>query len=501
MTTPTVAPEDTDFGQTFNPSKYDWEAHLKRALEDLKVKRLLVDRDWAYYDGRHPKVWLTDAIKEKLDDQLVSNMAENWCDTAVDAPIKRLSVDGFAVQLEGGKQGDQNTTEAAQAQDVWDDNRLSVVQKEFYTNARCTGESFLMAWKDATKEHGISAAVQDARNIWWPKDAHWTDPDRVIQVWADEDDGVWRATCYYRYVVVRLVGPKLQDGGDSAHPQARYFKVDSKDPGGPHGFEQVPVFRFARSKERRGLIDKIRTIQDKINKLAANLLVSAEFAAWRKTIIMTEQTIDDGDLSFRPNRILTLDPGGGDGGAAPTSVWEGSATELENYSREQDKLIDKLFTKACLPGHLKIRDGHEVPSGVAYEADEGPFTEDILDMQKVWGEVWREFYRVTLGIDVRPQWRNPHIKSDKDEGETVKIFKDAGVPLEIGLKKYAGWTRQEIEELEEMPLSPAEQMQMAITQMAVNGGAGDPNVGQAPGEQPPGTPKPSAPKPVNGAGR
>jgi hypothetical protein len=483
-------PEDEEPGAKFNPNDYAWQDHLKRALEDLKYKSLEIERCWKYYDGDHPKVWLTEGIRKKLDEELITNMAENWCDTAVDAPVKRLAVEGFTVDLgsttdeEGNRDTDaKDSISAEQAQNVFDDNFMKLGQKELYTTSRCVGEAYLGVWSDDDMEFGYRFSIMKPENIWWPEDSHRSRPKRVIQVWADEDDGVWRATCYYKYVVVRLVGPQLRDGGGQYMPQARYFKPDPDDPGGLHGFEYPPVFRFARDKKRRALIDQIRTIQDKINKLAANLLVNAEFNAWRKTILMTTQTIEDGDLEFRPNRILKLDPGGGEDGVAPTSVWEGSATELRNYSDEQDKLIDKLFTKSCLPGHLKVKAERAVPSGAAYEADEGPFTEDIIDQQDAYGETWIDIYKVILDIDVNVQWRNPHIKSDKDEVETVKIAKDCGVPLELALKKYGGWTEPELKELEEAPLSTGEQMQMALTQNLVNGVGGD-NSGAVPGQAP-----------------
>lgn len=480
-------PEDEAPGATFNPNDYDWPAHLKRALDDLKVKALSIKRCWDYYDGRHPKVWLTDAIRERLDDELVTNMAENWVDTAVDAPVKRLQVEGFVAPLADGEEGEENNLDTDMAQNVWDDNKMGRGQKELWTAARCTGESFLGAWKDDDMEYGYSLSVMKAENIWWPEEAHTAKPTRVVQVWADIDDGVWRATMYYKYVVVRLVGPKLKDGGEEYLPQARYFAPDPDDPGGLHGFEYPPVFRFARHKKRISLVDQIRTLQDKINKLAANLLVNAEFNAWRKMILLTQQQVEDGTLKFRPNRVPILDPGGGEDGAAPTSVWESAATELSNYSNEQDKLIDKLFTKACLPGHLKVKAEKVAPSGAAYEADEGPFTEDIIDQRDAYTDTLKEMFSVILDIDVDPQWRNPHIKSDKDEMDTVKVAKDAGVPLELALKKYAGWTKDELEELAEAPLSVGEQMQMAITQQAINGGMnpdGSPQETGQPGDKP-----------------
>lgn len=489
MTNPVAdtLPEDQPVSGVFSPNDYDWPTHLKKAIDYLRIKTVKINRNWRYYDGEHPRVWLTDAIRDQLDDYLVCNMAENYCDVAVDAPVKRLNVTGFV-------QPDDNSIEVEAANVIWEDNDLEQAQKDVYTEARCTGEAFLFAWKDEEKDSGIDATLVDSRQVWWPDDAHRNKPARVVRVWADEEDGVWRATMYYKYVVVRLVGPKIKSIIES-YPQPRYFSVDPEDAGGEHGFEDVPVIRFARHRKRRSIIDAISPIQDKINKLSANMMVAAEFSAYRKTVIMTQQTIDDGDLKFRPNRALVLDPGGTEG-EAPTSIWEGAATELVNYDDRINGYIDKLFTKAVLPGHLKVKSNSTLPSGAAYEADEGPFVEDVGDMQDVYGESWHDFFELCLGVDVKPQWRNPKVSSDTDEVVNVAAAVGAGVPLALALRKYAGWTDEEIKELENAPLSPKEQLAMAAAQALADGGNpdGTPQGQDNGGSKPPvNKPQPSGP--------
>lgn len=471
MTNPTSmdAPENTQQAN-FNPDDYDWPKHLDTAVKELRPKTLSIDVDWRYYENEHPRVWLTDKLQEMFDSEMILNMSENWCDVAVDAPIKRLAVTDWVSPA-------NNTVMVSAASNVWDENNMALEQKDIYRDARLCGESFVFVWMDDTKEFGIDLAINDARNVWWPKTTHRSDPDRVAKVWMDEDEGIWRATLYYRYVVVRLKGPKINQS--KTMPQARFFTVDDDDPGGEHGFEQVPVFRFARERRRHGIISEIKSIQDKINKLSANLMVSAEFNAHRKLIILTQQAIADDDLKFRPNRALVLDPGGDNEGTAPTSVWEGSATELRIYSDEIDKQVDKLFSKANLPGHLKIANDKTLPSGAAYEADEGPFTEDIEDMQDVFGATFKDLFAM-LGIDVEPQWRNPHVKSDSDEATTVKTFTDAGLPLRLTMKYYAGWGEERLKELDDSPLSAQETAALAAAQALAQTGnnqTGNPGTG------------------------
>lgn len=484
--------EQKPTSKVFNADAYAWRDHIKTAVTDLALKIPEIDLDWKYYDGDHPRIWVTDTLRDMFENEFVENMSENWCEVAVEAPVKRLGIDGWTSSAEGvegvsPEDGTtaKNTVHTKGAANVFKDNDLDLDQKEIYRQARAVGECFAFVWKDDEKEFGIDIAINDARNVWWPKNCHRNDPTRVVKVWMDEDEGIWRATCYYRYVVVRLKGPKINES--QAIPQARYFEVDSDDPGGIHGFEKVPVIRFALQRKRKGILASIKHNQDKINKLAAGKIVAAEFNAFGKTFILSKQNIEDGTLKFYPDRATILDPGGGDEGA-PTSIWESSALDLENYDKSIGTEIDKLFTIAGLPGHMQVRGtGKAVPSGAAYEADEGPFTEMVADMHEAFGASWTDLMAL-CDLDVKPQWKNPRIKSEIDESTTVKTYKDAGMPLALALKYYAsGWDDERLKELMDAPLSPDETqslaMAKAMTDIDATGQGAPPNAQS--GEQPP----------------
>lgn len=478
---PAVATEDTGKesepldGKRFNPNQYNWYGHLKTAIEEMRIKVPNIDVEWSYYDGNHPRIWLTDTLHDMFDDQLADNMSENWCELAVEAPVRRLNVTGWLSEMEGAESSPddgskkQNTVQIQAAENIFKDNDLELEQKEIYRQARAVGESFVILWKDEEKESGIDVAINDARNIWWPATGKRNDPDRVIKIWMSEDEGIWRATVYYRYVVVRLVGPKIN--AQKSIPDARHFVIDTDDPGGEHGFEKVPVIRFASQRRRKGIIGTVRKFQDKINKLAANKLVAAEFNAWGKTIILTTQEIDDDVLKFRPNKATILDPGGdATSGVAPTSIWESTPLELLNYDQSISTEIDKLFTAAQLPGHMQVKSTREVPSGASYDADEGPFTEMIEDMQETFGASFTDMMAM-CGVDVKPQWRNAHIRSDTDEATTVKAFVESKVPVSLALKYYAGWTEDMLNELMNAPLSAQETQQLALAEALKQPGA------------------------------
>jgi SPP1 Gp6-like portal protein len=478
--------------ETFNLNDYAWYDHLKIALKDLETKVPELDLQWRYYDGDHPRIWMTESMRDMFDNSLAENMSENWCEPAVEAVVRRLGVDGWVAEGSSSDTEDSglaapqptegnNTIHVRAAENVFSENDMELDQKELYRQVRAVGESFLFVWKDDEREFGLDWSINDARNVWWPKNTHRNDPTRVVKVWMDDDEGYWRATIYYRLAVVRLVGPKINE--QQSIPQVRYFVLDPEDPGGLHGFEKVPVVRFAIQRRRKGVLSTIKHVQDKINKLVANKLVAAEFNAFGKTAILTRQMIDDDVLRFRPNMATVLDPGGGDDGA-PTSIWESTPLELLNYDQSIGTEIDKLFTLAGLPGHMQVKSTREVPSGAAYEADEGPFVEMCKDYQDAFTACWKDVLEL-CDIEAEPTWKNPRIRSETEESTTVKTFKDAGMPLALALKYYAsGWDDERLRELEEAPLSPQETQSLAMSQAMLdinatgtganqNGGTGD----------------------------
>lgn len=433
---------------SFNPDEWQWKEDLTIALYALPRKAIIFNEYHRYYEGDHPRVWLTESMKKMFDAKLTESMSENWCELVVDAPIHRIEVT------------DWDGPGAVKAQAIWDDNDLGLDQSDVYRNMRITGESFVHAWPDDQSDTGYDVNVIDARWVYWPENCHRADPDVVVWCWPDRIDRVWRATVFYPEVCIRLIGPKIVVGSnDNIFPGVNAFSIDPDEPGGKHGFDKVPIIRFARARRGRSVLKSIKKIQDKINKLEANKMVSSEFNAWRKLIMLTSQEIPDDMLEMRPDRAMVLHPGGLDNEAA-TNIWEGSATELSNYDKSIQCETEKLFTIAGLPKHMLINQGR-TPSGDAIEADEGPLLELIADAQRVCEASWIDLMDL-FGIIAQPLWRPSYTKPDKDIVEAVKNIVGAGMPLDAALKRYAGWTDEDIQvmhaEADALPASPGDTM-------------------------------------------
>lgn len=436
----------------FVADEYDWEKHLKIALAALPDKQRRINRFWDYYNGDQPRVWLNDTFREMFK-SVTDEFIENWCEPVVNKPLDRLEVTGWVPITEGTDNLEdkelKNTIDPDKMVQILKDNDLEIGQSDLYRQMRVAGEAFLIVWpsENPKKKSGFDVTVNDARWVYWPNDKHRSDPEYCVLIFVEDHPETkvphWNATVYYSEVVVRLIGPKITPGVTPS--SVRYFTPNPIDPGGPHGFDKVPVIRFSPEKEAKSSLKVVIPLQDQVNKLKANKMVVAEWLAFPLIAVMTEQTISDGDLKSRPNRMLHLHPGGGEDGAAPTSIWQSTPADLANFDNSIEKEIQKIFTLTGLPRHILV-DNNAPISGDGIEADEGPFTELLKDLHRSLGGSWSDLAEL-CGLNVEPQWRSVDVRSDKSESETVSTFVAAGVKLPEALTKYAGWTQQEVDDM------------------------------------------------------
>ena len=379
---------------------------------------------YLYYLGKQPRIWVTPKLRAMFR-TLADSMNENYCDLAVHSRTTRMEITGW----EGPG--------AASAELLWDDTRMGKRQADLYRWGLVYGHTYLIA---AEEDGGPVLAPQRPTILWHQPDAE--DPTNVevaVKYWFTR--GFWRATVYDEDEIRRYVCPQAGQK-PTKRPDANSFQLDEDDPGGAHGFDRVPVIpAYPFGAEAPCLIDTISPVQDRINKIGANKFIAAEFGAFRQRVFFTRQTIDDNDLIQQPDTALILDPGDPQ---SPARVQEMSATDLANYDNAKSAEIDSLFTLALLPRHLRISGSSaQAPSGRAIKADEGPMVEAIIDHQREFGEAYTDALAL-LGIEAEPVWRSPITDDEIDQAQTVRGFTDAGAPLGEVLKRYAGWTDEDL---------------------------------------------------------
>lgn len=393
---------------------------IGKASEDLSSRQLRLR--WDYYKGTQPRVWVTPKLR-LLFRTLADSMSENYCDLAIHARTSRLEVEGF----EGPA--------AEQAEMLWEQTRMGTRQADWFRWGLVYGRTYLIV---ADAEDGPVIAPNRPTLVWHlPPADNPTGVEVAVKQWWTPDG--WRATVYDESEVRRY---KATEADQSRRPDPNAFVLDEDDPGGPHGFDRTPVFpTYPYGWDAPCLIDSISPVQDRINKIGSNKMIAAEFGAFRQRVFFTRQNVTDDDLKAEPDTAIILDPGDPQ---AAARVQEMSATDLANYDNAKAAEVDALFTIALLPRHLRISGSSaEAPSGASIKADEGPMVEAIYDHQREFEETLEDALTL-LNMDAEPVWRDPVSNNEVDQAATVRAFVDAGVPWQAAVKRYAGWTDEDI---------------------------------------------------------
>lgn len=434
------------------------EAQVRRdlatGLDRLGAKKADIDLAERYWSGDHPKLWLTEKLRAAFGKEFDSRrLSDNFCRLTVEAAVQRLIIlgwEGVTIRTQGG---DLPSGDVKQAEAVWGDNDLDGGgQEELWRLAGYAGEAYVIVWpRDEADGPGFDVAVNDPRLVHIEygsrrrSDRRW-----ALKVWHDGE--AWRANVYYPDEVVRFVTAPTK-ANDGTTLRADVFRLDEEDPGGPHDFGVVPVVRVAQARARWSRLADVIPVQDKINKLGANKMVAGEFLAFPQRYVLTaDETLKDEALRASPGAVWRIDPGGPTEddlpgtGAAPTKVGEFAAADLAIYDKAIDAEVDKLFTIAPLPKHMRVNPGSS-PSGDAIKADEGPFVMVVKDLQQLYGAALRDVMGL-CGLNVEPVWGDPEVHNVETQARSVLALVQAGVPVTLAVARVARWTAIEVKELE-----------------------------------------------------
>lgn len=417
---------------------------------------------WAYYAGRHPKVYVTPKVREMFR-RIADSLMENYCGMAVNARTARLAVESW------------DGPGAVAAEQVWTDGGFPQRQDVLYRWGLVHGAAYLIVADDVLTANPATVAYAE------PDPDDWLGVAWGGKAWLDGDD--WHVTLWDETTIYRYVAPHSGAKKSRRIPGGDQFIPDPDDPTSPHGYPRVPVFPVNPFGYMASpLMDQISPIQDRVNKIVANKFVAAEFGAFKQRVFFTRQTLDPYAVRQQPDHAIVLDPGDETGRA---SVQELGATDLANYDAAKNAEVDALFTIAALPRHMRVNPGADA-SGEAIKADEGPFTESLVDHQREFGEALTAALAV-MGIDATPVWRDVVVQNDVANAQIVKTLVDAGVPWQVAVQKYLGMSPNEIAEATMMK---ANEQSQAMTQMAAQTAAllSNPTLPAAPattGQRPP----------------
>lgn len=376
---------------------------------------------WRYYDGDQPLLYTAKRLEEAFR-RLDTTFVQNWCAVVVDSALERMVLKGFTIE------GDKSAE--TRANELWRDTDLTLDDVDTHRAALVCGESYVVAWRDEGQP--IEAYYHDARSCCVQYDpAHPREKLWGAKWWDDEADGLRHLTIYYRDRLDYYISTKKPDSIKSD----KDFALASS---APNPYDVVPVFHFRRERRAiRSELANVRSLQDAENKLLSDMMVAAEFGAFKQRWIISGGQI--GDIKNGPNEIWDLPAG--DGSGQGTQVGEFSETNLTQFLDAMDRLSRAIGVISRTPRHYFFAQAGD-PSGEALIAMEAPLNKKVSRYLELFQVPWQRVMAFLLqmdGYDVAPSdigvvWERPETVQPRTQAEIRQLNKNAGIPVATSLR-------------------------------------------------------------------
>jgi len=450
---------------------------LDRAYKVLSAKLSGYNDIWNYYDGDQPLMYTASRMRDLFAKLDMATFVENWCAIVVDSANDRIALSGVATK---------NDTIDTLINDAFEELEIGIEASDAHEAAIVIGESYIIGWEDENGKPEIF--YNDPRLVHLFYDSSNPKKKDYGAKWWVDNDGHVRMTLYYDDRLEYYRSNKKAKAVSSS----RAFEVYSPEGEGgevaTHEYGEVPVFHFRLERRKtKGDLTNVIPLQNGINKLLTDMMVAAEYGAFKQRWIISNADTDN--LKNAPNEIWEIPAGDGQGQA--TQVGEFNPTDLGNYIQSMDHMASTVAIISRTPKHFLFQQGGD-PSGEALIAMEAPLNKRCDDHITKFIPVWKEIVQFMLGImnqeveknDIEIQFDKPETIQPKTEAEVRNLGRTAGIPLVTLLKdegKSDAWIEQMQKDKEEE--TEANQASLGVALMGSIRNANQPAEGGPPGTE------------------
>jgi len=430
----------------YDPEDPEW--WLAVLSERLAVRASRFRKRIAYYRGDHELLFLTEKYRQAFGHWLRC-ISDNWCQVVIDAVVERMAVEGFRFD---------DTDADREAWDIWQANALDVYADDLHTLMLCCGEAATITrppevdggFPVVTVENPLEVTVygSPANRVAALKRHRGFDGHVYAEVFMPE------ATYYY--VSARPIEP-----GQMANAR---FEADGSE---SNTLGVVPVVPFRnvgaavsdmQIEPAPSDLDPVMPMQDTINKLVADLMIDAEFSAFKQKVFIGIDTATDEQgrpltsVESAANRIITLSN-------PEAKTAEFSAADPTGLIKAIEMRNQQLCAIARIPPYYLLGQSGTFPSGESLKAAETGIVRKTLRRCRVAGESWETTLRLAFGwlgdrdrasaYNAETIWANPETRSDAVVADAMTKKADVGIPLQQ-LEEDAGYTPSQIARMDRM---------------------------------------------------
>lgn len=416
-----------------------------------------------YYEGKQPLRYMAPQLEQELGPR-IAQLVLNWPRLGVDAYESRLDVEGF--RIAGEVQGSEDLWE------IWRANDLDEISQQAHLEALITGRSFVIVGPGEDPKIPL-ISVEHPSQVAVMRDPGTRRVTAAIKSWVDDGD-VQNVTLYQPDVTRYYRKPKNE------------FELQRQV---DHGWGMVPVVPVVNRPRMlcpdgvSELADVV-SIADAANKMATDMMVSAEFHAMPRRAWFGMSEEDFADEHGNPISVWSRIAGrewATEHTQDEAGVVQFAEADLRNF-HESIKLLAQLASQVlALPPHYMGFATTNPPSADAIRSAEAQLVKRCERKQTIFGGAWERVMQIAAriagvedGRDLRlleTVWRNPATPTVAQKADAAVKLYTAGISTLEQTREDVGYTpaqRQNMADedraaLERDPLAAFARQQEAVS--------------------------------------
>jgi hypothetical protein len=429
------------------------ERWLERLTLRLSQRAPSIRTHLNYYEGAHNLAFASEKFRQAFGGQL-KEFSDNWCGVVVQAPAERLRPKGILFP---------NDDEAPQVADkdawaFWQRNELDAWAAVHHTNTLATAYGYVLVWPG---ERAPLITVEDSEQciVAYEPGSH-TRRAAGLKCWIDEWDEHQIAYVYLPDAIYKFRSEKPVKGGG----KIRFVPWSPDDEPWPlaNPLGVVPLVEFRNDPTLKGNlgrseISRVMPLQNAGNMLFMNMMVAAEFSAFRQKYVLgwtPEINPESGEpseaqIKAAVSRLMTFE-------SKDVEVGEFSETNLKNYVEAIEMAVHHIAAQSRTPRHYFFQTGQS-PSGDAIKSAETGLVAKVKERALHFGERWEEVFRLGFAAmgdkrqnvhDAQLLWEDPEYRTEGERTDAVIKKFQAGLITWRQALDDAGYTPQQIARME-----------------------------------------------------
>lgn len=397
----------------------------------------------AYYEGEQPLAFMVPALQREFGDR-ITQLVLNWPRLGADAYENRLDIEGF--RFKGDDSADEKLAE------VWQANDCDEQSQKAHLDSLVMSRAYVIVGAGDSDDDPPVVTVESPLQVAALRDPRTRKVSQAIKRWAEFDGSEW-ATLYLPDSTTTLV---------KDHNDWRVVNIDR------HGLGHVPVVPLVnrpRILRPDGISEfhDVLPVADAANKIATDMMVSAEFHAmprrWAFGLKQEDFVDDDGNplstWATIAGRLWSTEQGPDD-----VAVGQFPEADLSNFHNTVKLLAQVASQILALPPHYMGFTGDNPASADAIRSSETQLVKRVERKHTFLGGAWEDVQRLVLRImdgdwddkakSLETLWRDPSTPTVAQKADAeVKLFQ-AGIVPKDQARENLGYTAEQRRRMKDM---------------------------------------------------